>query len=248
VTADILGLAGRRVLVAGAGGTVGGALAAALAQLGACLVLHTGRDAERGEDLVKRLAADHDAHAVAVAADVTDEDQLRAMADKIRAAGVDGLDVLITCVTGYRGWPAPVADLTPAEFRRVVDVDLVGTFMLVRALLPMLAQGDRPRIMLLSSLAGVRGRPFAAHLCAAKAGVAGLGLALAKECGPAGITVNVLAPGPVHAPGTEPPPGTLGPGIGINMPEAVAAAIIAGVSDLNAATTGQVLLVNGGQP
>jgi gluconate 5-dehydrogenase/3-oxoacyl-[acyl-carrier protein] reductase len=84
----------------------------------------------------------------------------------------------------------------------VVDVDLVGAYVLVHELLPLLTAHSGSRVVLFSSLAAQRGRPGAAHLCAAKAGVQGLALGLARDLAPHGVAVHVLAPGPIgpHGP------------------------------------------------
>jgi gluconate 5-dehydrogenase/3-oxoacyl-[acyl-carrier protein] reductase len=244
----VLGLAGRWVFVAGATGRVGSVLVAALGALGANVVVHTGRSGADAAQLAKQIAAEHGVEAVPVVADVTSGTDLAGILDELRAAGIESLDVLVNCVTGSGGGAPAVADLDPQEFRRVVDVDLAGSFLLVQTLLPLLAGSARPRVLLLSSMAGVRGRPGAAHLCAAKAGVAGLAGALARDLSAAGIAVNCLAPGPVFAPGAAPPHGALGPGVGINSPADIANTIVSFVSDLNGQVNGQLLVVNGGQP
>jgi 3-oxoacyl-[acyl-carrier protein] reductase len=244
----MLGLAGRWVFVAGATGKIGSALVGTLGALGAHVVVHTGRSGADAAQLAKQVTAEHGVEAVPIVADVTSGTDLAAVVGELEAAGVGSLDVLVNCVTGYRGGAVAVADLDPEEFRRVVDVDLVGSFLLVRTLLPLLAGSSRARVLLLSSLAGVRGRPGAAHLCAAKAGVAGLAGALARDLSPAGIAVNCLAPGPVFAPGVSAPHGALGPGVGINSPADIATTIVSLVSDLTAQVNGQLLVVNGGQP
>ncbi|HEX4725574.1 MAG TPA: SDR family NAD(P)-dependent oxidoreductase [Pseudonocardiaceae bacterium] len=175
-------LAGRTVFVAGATGTVGTAVSETLARHGAHLVLHSHHPSA---ELRERFGAD----ARYVHGDITEPDQ-------IGAIDIEGpLHGIVNCVTGFDGRPQPLAALNAKEFRRVVDVDLVGSFVLVTELLPRLASGAR--IVLFSSVVASSGRPAAAHLCAAKGGVQGLARGLARDLAPRDIRVRVVAPGPV---------------------------------------------------
>lgn len=233
--------------VLGATGMVGGAVVRAFAAHGASLVVHAHRNAAAAQQLATEASAQHGVDTIAVKGDVTEPDAMSAVRETVQAAGFSGIDILVICVTGYGGRPAAVAQLDVAEFRRVIDVDLTGCFVAIQALLPLLRAAGQARIVLFSSLAGVRGRPGAAHLCAAKAGVQGLALALARELGPQGIRVNCLAPGPVLPPGADPPPGIPGPNVGISQPEQVAASVLT-LAAATAPVTGQLLVLNGGQP
>ncbi|MBT2511501.1 SDR family oxidoreductase [Streptomyces sp. ISL-98] len=244
--ADPLGLVGARVLVAGATGLVGGAVVRAFAAAGAEVVVH-GRDEKAAGALADRVAAEHGVRAHPVTADLAAPEGPQALRAGLDAAGVDRLDVLVNCVTGYDGRPRPAAALTAEEFRALLDTDLVAVFRLVTAALPLLAAAGRSRVVLLSSLAGVRGRPAAAHLCSVKAAVAGLTLALAHDLAGEGVRVNCVAPGPVQEPGT-PHSGPLGPGIVPTTPDEVAGCVLALASDLSAPVNGHLQVVNGGRP
>jgi gluconate 5-dehydrogenase/3-oxoacyl-[acyl-carrier protein] reductase len=252
---EAAGLKGARVLVLGATGTVGREVARAFAREGAHLALHGHNDRDVARRLADQLAEDHRVDTVTVTGDVTSPEEMAAMAAMLRHVGFSELDVLVNCVTGYRGEAASVADLDPAEFHRVLDVDLYGSFVAVQAIAPLLTGPHRASVVLFSSLAGVRGRPMAPHLCAAKAGVGGLTLALARDLQAQRVRVNCLAPGPIgpsfeggspasHAP---PAPSSLPPGIGLTAPEQVAGTVLA-LSAVDSAMNGQVLVLNGGQP
>ncbi|MEU0301573.1 SDR family oxidoreductase [Streptomyces sp. NPDC006175] len=246
MSADPLGLAGVPVMVAGATGRVGAAVAHAFAARGARVVVH-GRNPESTGSLADALIAGYAVHAHPVTADLTAPDAPQTLNAGLAAAGVDRLGVLVNCVTGYDGRPRPAAAMTAVEFRAVLETDLVAVHTLVTSLLPLLAASGRARVVLLSSLAGVRGRPAAAHLCAAKAGVAGLTLALAHDLAGEGVRVNCVAPGPVQEPGI-PHPGPLGPGIVPNTPDEVAGCVLALASDLSSPVNGHLQVVNGGRP
>lgn len=89
-------------------------------------------------------------------------------------------------------------DLTDADWRRVMGVDLDGAFYCCRAVMPGMIRQKYGRIVLVSSMWGQTGGSCEVHYSAAKAGVIGLCKALAKEEGPSGITVNCLAPGVIE--------------------------------------------------
>jgi 3-oxoacyl-[acyl-carrier protein] reductase len=195
-------LAGMRVLVAGAGGGVGTAVSRALAAQGADLVLHGHDRSPAVRDLADELQRLHGTRPLVVHGDITEPERIAEVRDILRANACNALDGIVNCTTGFDGRPVGLADLSVKEFRRVVDVDLVGSYVLVHELLPLLTARPGGRVVLFSSLAAQRGRPGAAHLCAAKAGVQGLALGLARDLAPQGVAVHVLAPGPIgpHGP------------------------------------------------
>jgi NAD(P)-dependent dehydrogenase (short-subunit alcohol dehydrogenase family) len=190
-------LAGRTVFVAGATGTVGRAVSQAAARAGANLILH-GRTASAAiAGLSAKVRAEHGVQVRVVAGDVTEGADLDRIRDELAAADLTVLHALVNCTTGFDGRPVGAADLSAKDFRHVVDVDVAGSFLLVQALLPLLAAAGGARVILFSSQAGIRGRPGAPHLCAAKAGVTGLALALARDLAPQKVIVHALAPGPI---------------------------------------------------
>ncbi|MFJ2865819.1 SDR family NAD(P)-dependent oxidoreductase [Kitasatospora sp. NPDC087314] len=228
------------LLLAGATGLVGAAAARSAAAQGAGLVL-LGRSAEALSALAGELAGEFSGTPVhPVVADLTDQASLDAAFAALPAAGVDRLDAVVNLATGYTGRPVPVGELPAEEFRRVVDTDLVGAFLLVRTALPLLRRAPDPRVVLVSSLAGLRGRPGAAHLCAAKAGVNGLALALAIELGEQGVAVNTVAPGPIARPGVPHPPTP----VPLASPEQVAAAVLR-LTEAADARRGETVIVTG---
>ncbi len=240
---NILPLPGDWLFIAGATGLVGRAVAEAAAAAGVNLVVHSGRDAAAAAELADRLAPAHGVTVLPVTVDITDPVALEAALGRLSAAGLDRIDALVNLVTGYQGRPRPVADLTPEEFRHVVEVDLVGPYVLARACLPLLSRAAAARVVLVSSLAGLRGRPAAAHLCAAKAGVGGLALALSMEFVPLSIAVNTLAPGPIARPGVPhfPTP------VPLSTPESVAEVVLR-LASPQWEQTGRTLVVAGGPP
>jgi NAD(P)-dependent dehydrogenase (short-subunit alcohol dehydrogenase family) len=137
--------------------------------------------------------------AVAVRADVSDADQVQTAV----AAASDELGT-ITAVANVAGGSGPGFGFGPlvsvphTEFRRVLDVNLVGTFLVSQACASrMVEAGVGGRICNVSSQAGKRAFPFLGAYCAAKSGVILLTQVMAAELGPAGISVNAVCPGTV---------------------------------------------------
>ncbi|MDD3194084.1 MAG: 3-oxoacyl-ACP reductase FabG [Oscillospiraceae bacterium] len=144
-------------------------------------------------------------------------------------------------------------DITDADWRRMMGVNLDGVFYLTRALLPAMIRQKQGRIINISSIWGICGASCEVHYSAAKAAVAGMTRALAKEVGPSGITVNCIAPGVIQTPmlacfseedlqqlAEETPLGRLGTG------NDVAALALFLASDQAGFITGQVICVDGG--
>jgi NAD(P)-dependent dehydrogenase (short-subunit alcohol dehydrogenase family) len=181
-------LDGRHALVTGGGTGIGAAIAGKLSGAGASVTL-AGRQAGRLEEVAQRLP-----RARAMAADVTKEADMIAMAEAARAV-LGPVDILIANAGAAESAPVAKADL--AHWQRMLDVNLTGAFLSVKAVLPDLTRREAatPRIVFVASTAGIKGYPCVAAYCAAKHGVVGLARALAAELAPRGVTVNAVCPG-----------------------------------------------------
>ena len=136
--------------------------------------------------------AEAPAHATANAGD------LRDVVERIEALGTITLVANVAGGSGPGFGVGPLVDLPEPEFRRVLDVNVVGTWLVSRACASrMVAAGTGGRICNVSSQAGKRAFPFLGAYSAAKAAVILLTQALALELGPAGIAVNAVCPGTV---------------------------------------------------
>ncbi len=209
-------LSGRTVLLTGATGGLGHAIARRLAAAGARLVL-TGRRAE----VLEPLAAELGGRAVAV--DLADRDAVA----ELGAASAD-VDVLVA----NAGLPASGALTTFAgeELDRALDVNLRAPMVLARALVPAMVARGRGHVVLMSSLSGKTGQGGTAVYSATKFGLRGFGQGLRDDLHGTGVGVSVVFPGFISDAGMFADTGVALPrGVGTSTPEAVAEAVRRGI-------------------
>jgi NADP-dependent 3-hydroxy acid dehydrogenase YdfG len=222
-------LAGRVALVVGASSGIGEGAAVALAQAGAAVAI-SARRAERIEELARRIVADG-GQALALPGDVTDEPVAeRLVAQTLERFG--RLDILVNSAGINRH--GGVEDADTAEWRRVIDINLMATLYVCKAVIgPMRAQGGGDIINVTSLSARHAAALFGAY-SASKHGVAALTEGLRQEVGAAGIRVCAIEPGGTR---TEVAEGITDPGIrafiqdyvskeGVLTPEDIGAAIV----------------------
>jgi NAD(P)-dependent dehydrogenase (short-subunit alcohol dehydrogenase family) len=131
-----------------------------------------------------------------VPCDVADEAQVDALFREVEAR-LAGLDVLVNNA-GIAGPTGGVAEISPADWRRTLDVNITGMFLCTRLAVPLLRKAKEGVIINLSSVAGRLGYAYRTPYAASKWAVVGFTQSLAKELGPEGIRVNAILPGVVR--------------------------------------------------
>lgn len=183
-------------------------------------------------------------------ADVSDSSQVNKMF-KHAFAQFGPVDVLVN--NAGISQQCLFTDITDEDFRRMIDINLVGTFNCCRAALPSMINRKSGAIINISSIWGITGASCEVHYSAAKAGIIGLTKALAKEVGPSGIRVNCVAPGVIdtdmNAQLCDSDKAILTdftPLLRLGTPKEVAEVIYFLASDKASYITGQVISPNGG--
>lgn len=184
-------LEGRIALITGAGKGLGRAMALALAEAGARLAL-VARHGELLEQ-VRSEASALGAEAAAFCADVSNERRVAALQREV-IARFGKLHILIN--NAGVNIRKPVTDFTLQEWRRVIDTNLTGPFLMVRAFLPHMRGHGYGRIINVTSTMSHVGLPLRTAYASSKAGLLGFTRALALELAPEGITVVGISPGP----------------------------------------------------
>ncbi|WP_316203575.1 MULTISPECIES: SDR family oxidoreductase [unclassified Bradyrhizobium] len=191
---DSIRLDGRVAVVTGAAGVIGAATMRLLAARGARIVAVDRREA----DLAAATAAlPASAEALAVAADVTDEDQVAAY---VRQAcdRFGTIDVFFNNA-GIEGEIKPITAYPLEAFRRVLDVNVVGVFLGLKHVLPMMLKQNRGSIINTASIAGLIGSPQIAVYSASKHAVIGLTKSASWECTGTNVRVNCICPGLIES-------------------------------------------------
>mgnify|MGYP001231932787 FL=1 len=239
-------LEGKTVLVTGATGGIGAAIARVLHAQGAKVVLSGTRAA-----VLEELAAQLGERAFVVTADLSDAAATDALVGRAEEAAGAPLDILVNNAGLTRDTLA--IRMKDEDWERVLNVDLASPFRLCRAALKGMLRRRSGRIISIASIVGTTGNAGQANYSAAKAGLIGMSKSLAQEAGSRGVTVNVVAPGFVATAMTDVLPdaqkekllGSIPLGR-MGSPEDIASAVLYLASDEAGWVTGTTLHVNGG--
>jgi NAD(P)-dependent dehydrogenase (short-subunit alcohol dehydrogenase family) len=239
-----------RIVVTGAGSGIGRAAAVALAERGAT-VYALGRRASALEQTAQ-LAAGQPGRVVAVPCDVTDDASVAAAFEAME----DGGPVTALVHAAAQMVKMPAREMSPAQFREVVQSTLFGSFsVLKRWSVPLFDSPSPKAAVMLTSNSASRGTPGVSHSSAGKAGVEALVKSLAREWGPFGFRINAVGPGPF--PVEKSAQAWSDPSVAARMSEAIAlgrygqlheivAPILFLLSSGAGYMTGQTLCVDGG--
>ena len=189
-------LDGRVAIITGAGRNIGRAIALALADAGAAVVVNTRANEAQAREVVEAIAASG-GRAVAAIGDVTDPKAVTAMVESA-AAQYGRIDYLINNAA-VRAEQA-IEDMTYADWRNVLDSILDGAFHCIKAALPHLKRSGAGAIVNIGGLSAHTGSKHRVHVTTAKSGLVGLTRGLAHDLAESAITVNLVVPGLIGTP------------------------------------------------
>lgn len=242
------GVAGKIALLTGAGSGIGRATAVVLAKGGAdiavCDVNMAG--AEETVQQVRALGR----RAVALQVDVTSLSEVEQAVSQTKS-DLGTVDILFS--NAGIAEQVPFTEMTEAQWDRMFNVHLNGAYNCFRAVLPGMRECNWGRLISTSSMGAFTGGVRLSHYCAAKAGIAGLTIAMASELARTGITVNAVAPGVIDTPMVQESPTHWVermtksiPMRRLGTPEDIAHAVAYLASEEGGFVTGQILSPNGG--
>ena len=247
-------LEGKVAIVTGASRGLGRIFCLKLAEEGAKIVAATQKNIAGLEETVKEIKA-MGGTAIALQVDVTqEEDTLRMARETVEKFG--RIDILVNNAAFYYGISRkPFYEIDPAEWDRVMEVNVKGPWLCTRAVFPHMKEQGEGSIINLSSEVFFTGSRNFVHYVASKGGVIGLTRSLAIELGPHGIRINAVAPGftdteasRLLVPDMEKKYDTSStPLKRLEKPEDLAGAVAFLASDDSAFITGQTILVDGGR-
>ncbi len=247
-------------VITGGGRGIGRAIAQAYAREGAHLAL-AARDVVALQE-TRALVAEYARDILVVPLDLREEESVSAMAEEV-LMHFGHVDILVNN-SGIAGPTAPLWEISPAEWRETLEVDLTGPYLCCRAFLPSMLARRSGNILMIGSMTGKRALFGRAPYAAAKLGLVGLVRTLAWEVGPYNIRVNLISPGPVEGERIGRVLQNMAVSQGISIDEArqlflrdsplgrmvppadIANAAVYLASDLSGSTTGEDLNVSGG--
>jgi NAD(P)-dependent dehydrogenase (short-subunit alcohol dehydrogenase family) len=192
-------LSGHTVLVTGASGTVGRGIAWRFALAGAAVVVHHRARADRAEEVAERIRR-RGGEALALRADLADETECRRLVRE--SASWNGR--LTSLVNNAGVQPVqPLEGMTAADWREVVDVNVVSAFACTQAAVETMRSTGGGTITHVASIEGSQPARHHAHYCSSKAALIMHARSAALEYGPLGIRVNTVSPGLIDRPGLE---------------------------------------------
>lgn len=243
-----LELADKVALVTGASRGIGAATARTLAEEGADVIIAYNQDragAENSAEIVRSLGR----RAWLLQMDLDSPESIAAAVRDLQP-DAPGLDILVLCAGFNR--ITPIQQITPAEWDRVININLSGAFFVVQAVLPLMNRGAS--IVTVASVAAHTGAPHHIHYAAAKAGLINLTKSLARDLSP-DIRVNCVAPGITLTPMGNETVNSLPPDYAEKRlltqryaaPEEIARCIVFVASPVAGFMTGATIDINGGR-
>ena len=246
-------LTGKVVIVTGSSRGIGLAIAAAMAEHGAKVVI-SSRKQDACDEVAHAINAQHgDQRAVAIAANISSKDDLQNLVDETRKA-FGRIDVLV-CNAASNPYYGPMAGISDEQFRKILDNNVIANHWLISMVAPEMLERREGSIVIVSSIGGLTSSTMIGAYNISKAADFQLARNLAAEFGPNGVRVNCIAPGLVKtdfARALWENPDTLkavtrGTPLGrIGEPHEIAGAAVYLASPASTFMTGQTMIVDGG--
>jgi 3-oxoacyl-[acyl-carrier protein] reductase len=186
-------------LVTGGSSGIGKEICLAFAKEGARVGVVASSEKDKAQAVVDQITSER-GEAIAIVADVTKVDELKAAVEAVTAA-YGGLDILVNSAGVH--YPTPIGETDPADLDRMIDINFRGTVHAINVAVPALEARGGGKIINMSSCLGFMGWAGHATYCGIKAGIANMTKALARELGPRQINVNAIAPGFTATPMNE---------------------------------------------
>ena len=246
-------LTGKVVIVTGSSRGIGLAIAAAMAEHGAKVVI-SSRKQDACDEVAHAINAQHgDGTAIAVAANISSKEDLQYLADETRKA-FGRIDVLV-CNAASNPYYGPMAGISDEQFRKILDNNVIANHWLISMVAPEMLERGEGSIIIVSSIGGLTSSTMIGAYNISKAADFQLARNLAAEFGPKGVRVNCIAPGLVKtdfARALWENPDTLKavtrstPLRRIGEPHEIAGAAVYLASPASTFMTGQAMIVDGG--
>lgn len=250
---NLFDLTGKVAIVTGSTKGIGKASAEALAEHGAKVVI-SSRKGDACDAVAAEINARHgDGTAIAVAANISDKAALQHLVGETRRA-FGRIDVLV-CNAASNPYYGPMAGIEDAQFRKIIDNNVLSNHWLIAMVAPEMVERGEGAIVIVSSIAGIRGTPTIGVYGISKAADMALARNLAHELGPHGVRINCIAPGLVKTdfaralwedPARERETNARVPLRRIGQPDEIAGAVVYLASPASAFMTGQTMVIDGG--
>jgi len=250
---DLFDLTGKVAIVTGSSRGIGRAIAEALADHGAKVVI-SSRKASACQEVADAINAKHgDGTAIVIPASISSKEELQALVDETRNQ-LGRIDVLV-CNAASNPYYGPMAGITDDQFRKILDNNVIANHWLISMVAPGMLERGEGSIVIVSSIGGLTSSTMIGAYNISKAADFQLARNLAAEFGPRGVRVNCIAPGLVKtdfARALWENPDTLKavtkgtPLRRIGEPHEIAGAAVFLASPASAFMTGQTIIVDGG--
>lgn len=249
---QLFDLTGKVAVITGSSRGIGKAIAEAMADHGAKVVI-SSRKQDACDAVAAEINAAHPGAAIAVAANISDKAGLQHLVDEARSA-FGRIDILV-CNAASNPYYGPMAGIADEQFRKILDNNIVANHWLISMVAPEMRARRDGAIVIISSIGGIKGSTVLGAYCISKAADMQLARNLADEFGPDGVRVNCIAPGLIRtdfAKALWEDPETLkrsthnAPLKRIGEPHEIAGAAVFLASPAGSFMTGQTMVIDGG--